>query len=589
MKGMSIRPLVSIAVLFVPAVSVAATWQVATSGCSDASCTPCCTIQAAVERCGPGDVVSVGSGTYAEQVDLRQMSTPGSIRLEAAAGPGTVLVSPASGRALTHSGSDTGTVTVDGIDFTSPDMTCVFLAHSGEVVLRDVVASGCGYHAFEIDATGSVSMERCTGSQSGRNGIQVDGAASVTLTDVEARVNPERGIYVLNVAGPVAISGALAEVNGHRGIDVDVSGGATILNSASNANTQRGFSCEGSGAFVLAGLAAEYNGEENIWVQTDGSISLASASVDHSGYDGVLLMTLGGVEVSDLIVSNSTERGLNVENQGDVSLARVDVSASGNHGIRVQTTAGVALEECVSTGSIAGHGIEITWNGLDPVDRVRMVGCTAQNSGLGFDGIRVQHVSGPVTIAGCAADGNLDNGFKLAELDGPLLIAGTTSAGNGSLGYYLANINGGSFAMLDSVADGNGGEGIGIQAVADTIGYLSIRRSRMTGNAQTGLELGGFVPGGSFEVACNDVAGNLGEGLRLWSAVDLDASFVWWGDPSGPSGEGPGSGDSVLSGPGVITFSPWLLQSITSPESQCEIFGSNMDSGSIHEWDPVVQ
>ena len=124
--------------------------------------------------------------------------------------------------------------------------------------------------------------------------------------------------------------------------------------------------------------------------------------------------------------------------------------------------------------------------------------------------------------------------------------------------------------------------------MADTIGHLEIRRSRIAGNAQTGLELGGFVPGGRFEVSCNDVAGNMAEGLRLWSAVDLDANLVWWGDPSAPSGEGPGSGDSVLSGPGTITFAPWLPHSITSPSSLCEIFRSGMDSGSLYEWERVV-
>ena len=89
-------------------------------------------------------------------------------------------------------------------------------------------------------------------------------------------------------------------------------------------------------------------------------------------------------------------------------------------------------------------------------------------------------------------------------------------------------------------------------------------------------------------MVCNDIAGNQSEGLRLWSAVDIDAAFVWWGDPSGPSGDGPGSGNSVVSGPGNITYTPWLAQSIVSPTSLCEIFGTGMESGSLYEWDRVV-
>jgi len=79
---------------------------------------------------------------------------------------------------MTHSGFDTNTVTVDGIDVTSPDETGFFLAHSGDVVMRDVRANDCGYTAFQIDATGTVTLERCTGNSSGRTGIQVDSAAS---------------------------------------------------------------------------------------------------------------------------------------------------------------------------------------------------------------------------------------------------------------------------------------------------------------------------------------------------------------------------------------------------------------------------
>ncbi|MCA9759522.1 MAG: hypothetical protein KDA27_27250, partial [Candidatus Eisenbacteria bacterium] len=46
------------------------------------------------------------------------------------------------------------------------------------------------------------------------------------------------------------------------------------------------------------------------------------------------------------------------------------------------------------------------------------------------------------------------------------------------------------------------------------------------------------------------------------------ASFNWWGDASGPSGDGSGSGDAVLGG--NVTFSPWLLDGTSS--SLCGFF-----------------
>jgi len=233
--------------------------------------------------------------------------------------------------------------------------------------------------------------------------------------------------------------------------------------------------------------------------------------------------------------------------------------------------------------------VEVTWNGVDPVQRVTLVRCTATgNSGFGRHGFVIRNVTGPVTVSGCSADGNFETGFRLSDLEGRLLVAGTASTGNGNLGFHLENVGHGPFALLDSLAGGNAAEGIGIQTSAVEIDALWIRRTRIVDNGLGGLELGGLTPGGDFAVSCTDVAGNADGGLRLWSAVDVNAARVWWGDPSGPSGEGPGSGDSVISGPGSIGFTPWLTQPMTSSSGVCEIFGSNLESGSLYEWDRVV-
>lgn len=76
--------------------------------------------------------------------------------------------------------------------------------------------------------------------------------------------------------------------------------------------------------------------------------------------------------------------------------------------------------------------------------------------------------------------------------------------------------------------------------------------------------------------------------LELFSAVTLDATKIWWGDESGPSGEGPGTGDSVISNSGTVLFDPWLTDVITSADN-CETFSSSFDSGSLHEWGVIHQ
>ena len=58
-----------------------------------------------------------------------------------------------------------------------------------------------------------------------------------------------------------------------------------------------------------------------------------------------------------------------------------------------------------------------------------------------------------------------------------------------------------------------------------------------------------------FTIANSCVFNNGGAGVRNENATQIDARNVWWGDASGPSGIGPGSGDALV---GNALFEPWL-------------------------------
>ncbi len=56
----------------------------------------------------------------------------------------------------------------------------------------------------------------------------------------------------------------------------------------------------------------------------------------------------------------------------------------------------------------------------------------------------------------------------------------------------------------------------------------------------------------------NNITGNTNYGVQnITSTVIVDAKYNWWGDPSGPSGLGPGSGDAVSD---YIDYGAWLHQ-----------------------------
>ena len=53
---------------------------------------------------------------------------------------------------------------------------------------------------------------------------------------------------------------------------------------------------------------------------------------------------------------------------------------------------------------------------------------------------------------------------------------------------------------------------------------------------------------------CN-VFDNIGYGVYNYGPDTIDAEYNWWGDPSGPGGAGPGSGNGVNS---YVDYDPWL-------------------------------
>jgi parallel beta-helix repeat protein len=116
---------------------------------------------------------------------------------------------------------------------------------------------------------------------------------------------------------------------------------------------------------------------------------------------------------------------------------------------------------------------------------------------------------------------------------------------------------------VDGVAEGQWSEGQALQLW--NIDTLDVHDNTFINNFQ-GIYVHGSdpayggalaIPGGS--IYCNTISGNSQYGISVDAAATggpLDAEYNWWGDASGPSGEGGGIGDAVL---GNVDFFPWLL------------------------------
>jgi len=116
---------------------------------------------------------------------------------------------------------------------------------------------------------------------------------------------------------------------------------------------------------------------------------------------------------------------------------------------------------------------------------------------------------------------------------------------------------------VDSVAEGVWGEGQALQLW--DIDTLDVHDNTFINNFQ-GIYVHGSdpayggalpVPGGS--IYCNTISGNTQYGISVDPTATggpLNAELNWWGDATGPSGQGAGSGDAVSEN---VDFFPWLL------------------------------
>jgi len=61
----------------------------------------------------------------------------------------------------------------------------------------------------------------------------------------------------------------------------------------------------------------------------------------------------------------------------------------------------------------------------------------------------------------------------------------------------------------------------------------------------------------SNQIRFNNIYNNSQWGVKNSDAIAVDATCNWWGDNSGPDGEGPGSGDAVSTN---VDYNPWLTE-----------------------------
>ena len=134
-------------------------------------------------------------------------------------------------------------------------------------------------------------------------------------------------------------------------------------------------------------------------------------------------------------------------------------------------------------------------------------------------------------------------------------------SGNASLWGAGITLQGGHLTVTKCEITYNEGDGIHVY-----YGTLNADSSTFANNTRDGIGCGAGKDSGSRSASvhyCN-ITDNNEYGIRNsnnW--LSFDATLNWWGDPSGPGGEGPGTGDEVSK---LVEYDPWLTQTGISSE-----------------------
>ena len=490
-----------------------------------ATFSPCyTTISAAVAASGPGDIIYVFPGTYAESVDLSNMATPGDITLitvdaSGTPGAGTATVSPSTGAAIFNSvWPFPGNVTIKGFNVTSPDDDGINLRVNSDVLISRVLSENSDDTGVVVFSdTGNVTVTNSCAQYNGGRGFSIVADGDVTITRRScAQVNASMGFEIL-AGGDVTISDlSWTLLNGSHGFYIDADGNVSISDCGATSNLGDGYHVDAGGNVTVNPSGADGNRSDGFWISAGGDVSISGSSadgnVDPFDGDGFQIAAGGKVTITGSSADGNNEEGIDVESAGgNVTLSDCSATGNGGEGIDADDIGGnVSIDGCSSTNN-TGSGYEIGYTGVG--GNVTINPSSAEGNGL--HGFYVNKVAGNVTISGSSANENGDGGFHTTYTHGNVTISTSSADGNIQDGFHICDVDG-DVSISGCSTDGNGDTGFAIYAR----GNVSINPSSAEGNSGGGFFISTF---GDVTISNSSANGNIIDGFRI--GVDGDVSI----------------------------------------------------------------
>ncbi|HEY3529153.1 MAG TPA: PKD domain-containing protein [Nocardioides sp.] len=366
------------------------------SGAGTASA-PFCTITAATKKSTAGDTVSVGSGTYHEQV-----TAPGGVTFQAASSSVEVVgaddlssatwTAPVTGNAWTTQlgatalpaqvfAADSALTKAPAADQTTANSwfyvtttRTLYVDLGGPAPAPSDALSAVRSYGFLVrNPVSSVTVQGFTVSATGVAGVQLEACTGCTVTNVTVQGSRTYGISDTNGTNDT-ITGADVSNNASIGIRLNGTTSSSVSSSTATANGYHGISVQGGSAAHVFGNLATDNLTPGVRKATGIDVSAGSLNA----------------VVERNVAHDNDDSGIEIYTGSTGAVVRRNVSYdNGDHGVDISASPNATVVSNTAVGNLAS-GLNVEGSSTGTVLRDNIAVDNAVNTTRSKGNIRVE-------------------------------------------------------------------------------------------------------------------------------------------------------------------------------------------------------
>ena len=283
-----------------------------------------------------------------------------------------------------------------------------------------------------------------------------------------------------------------------------------------------------------------------------GNLTIKNCNIHHNTQNGILLLydTFNTIDIENILIQDNSQNGMGLTNNINITNLIIKdsrLTSNGQHGLYFAQSniSNIDIQDSYFEGSTTNGFSGITFGTTKSIiGTFKMTGGSlSYNKGCGLSIVQKPHIFTSIELDGVLINNNNESGIMLGGglSTNDLTIKNCTFLNNA---WEHLDLSGGWFGSFSATL-------ININNNFFKTGPWCAIYAGSSGNFTTVKINYNYFIGSNFGI------------FNLTSKV-FDARYNWWGDESGPSGVGPGTGDEVTAN---VDYSPWLVPNISVTKS----------------------